>query len=247
MRPKASSSRSISSGPLPPADDKLTDSRVSRAEAMARLLETEIMDEVVAPGARLGTKGELRERFGVATTTVNEAVRLLEMRGLVEARPGPGGGVFVSAGSAEMALSHTKLRFRWGSSTFGDCLVVRDALDPLICREAARHHEDADIRALERILDQMEAKLDDPRAYLALNYKLHRRIARLCTNAPLHRLYLTLLDFMEEGMERAEVDEFHGEAHLAEHRELIAAIDAGEGKRLEAAISRQSPTLPGPG
>lgn len=245
MRQPSTSERSISSGPVSSAADKLSDSRVSRAEAMARLLEAEIVDEVVGPGTRLGTKSELRERFGVATTTVNEAVRLLEMRGLVDARPGPGGGVFVAAGSAEMALSHSRLRFRWGSNTFADCLVVRDALDPLICREAARHHEAADIEALERILDQMETKLGDPRGYLRLNYKLHRRIARLCANAPLNRLYLTLLDFMEEGMERAEVDEFDGEAHLAEHRELIAAIAAGEGERLERAVTKQSPTHPG--
>lgn len=224
------------------ADSTLADSRVSRAEAVARRIETEIMDEVVAPGERLGTKGELRERFGVALATVNEAVRLLEMRGLVEARPGPGGGVFVARGSARMALSHSTLRFKGGSGGFLEALEVRDALDPLICREAARHHGADDIVALSKILDQMEGQVDDTREYLRLNYRLHRRIAKLSDNAALHGIYLMLLDSMEKSLEAAAVDDFDTAGHLADHRELIAAIDAGEGKRLEAAIARQSPS-----
>lgn len=223
------------------ADSTLAASRVSRAEVVARRIEIEIMDEVVGPGQRLGTKSELCERFGVALGTVNEAARLLEMRGLVEARRGPGGGIFVASGSARMALSHSTLRFKGGSGSFVEALEVRDALDPLICREAARHHNAEDIAALGRILDRMERQLDDPREYLRLNYRLHRRIAKLSANAVLHGIYLILLDSMEKSLEGAAVHHFDTVGHLADHRELIAAIDAGEGERLEAAIAHQSP------
>jgi DNA-binding FadR family transcriptional regulator len=228
---------------MPSAHDSLVESRVSRAEAVARQLETEIIDELIGNDGRLGTKEELRRRFGVAVATINEAVRLLEMRGLVEARPGPGGGVFVARGSSRVALSHSVLNFKWGSTTFSDCLAVRDALEPMVCREAARNHTPDDIKALRRIAAQMGRHTDDPREYLRLNYKLHRRIAKLCRNAALHMLYLTLLDAMETTLARAELQDFDWAEHLAEHRELISAIDAGEGPRLEAAIARQSPSL----
>lgn len=46
--------------------DALGRSRVSRAEALAQRLETEITTRALPPGERLGTKGELRRRFGVA-------------------------------------------------------------------------------------------------------------------------------------------------------------------------------------
>src|ERR687885_440239 len=91
-------------------------SRVPRAEAVARDLEAEILGGRLTPGDRLGTKDDLRQRFGVAVATVNEAVRLLETRGLIEARPGPGGGVFVAASSVRAALRRDNLRAAWGAA-----------------------------------------------------------------------------------------------------------------------------------
>src|SRR3954470_9067409 len=105
-----------------PADGaSLLASRVSRAEAIARELEGEIAGGTYQPGDRIGTKGDLRARFGVAVATVNEAVRMLEIRGLIQARPGPGGGVFVTDASTRAALNQLILGFRWQTASLGDC------------------------------------------------------------------------------------------------------------------------------
>src|SRR4051794_41433642 len=90
--------------------------RVPRAEAVARDLEAEILGGRLAPGARIGTKDDLRHRFGVAVATVNEAVRLLETRGLIEARPGPGGGAFVAASSVRAPPPGGHPEGPWGAA-----------------------------------------------------------------------------------------------------------------------------------
>src|SRR3954452_18283998 len=132
-----------------PADGaSLLASRVSRAEAIARELEREIAGGTYAQGDRLGTKGDLRARFGVAVATVNEAVRLLELRGLITARPGPGGGVFVANSSVRVALKRTGLRATWGAARFADCLAVRNGLEGLVCRDAAAHRTAEDVAEL---------------------------------------------------------------------------------------------------
>src|SRR5689334_4623734 len=131
-------------------------SRVPRAEAVARDLEAEILGGGLAPGERIGTKDALRHRFGVAVATVNEAVRLLETRGLIEARPGPGGGVFVAASSVRAALRRDNLASTWGAVRIDDCLAVRNGLEPLVCREAARHRTAADVRELRALVTAME-------------------------------------------------------------------------------------------
>jgi DNA-binding FadR family transcriptional regulator len=135
------------------------------------------------------------------------------------------------------------LGFASGRASFADCLAVRNALEPLICREAARHHRDEDIRALRKILKGMERHADDPAAYLDLDFSLHRRIAKMCRNAPLHSIYLTLIDVLQDASAAGDVDELHGEADLAVHRELVDAIAAGEGPGLDAVVDRHAPDV----
>jgi GntR family transcriptional regulator, transcriptional repressor for pyruvate dehydrogenase complex len=214
-------------------------SRVPRAEAVARDLEAQILGDGLAPGERLGTKDDLRQRFGVAVATVNEAVRLLEMRGLIEARPGPGGGVFVANSSVRVALKRSGLQATWGAARFSDCLAVRNGLESLVCRDAAAHRTDEDVAALRAIVAAMEAcAATDPSAYFELNWALHRRIAKGCRNAPLHSIYLTLLDFLEDGLRAGDLREFHPDADVAIHRELVDAIAEGPGARLDLAVER---------
>jgi|HubBroStandDraft_6_1064221.scaffolds.fasta_scaffold231077_2 GntR family transcriptional repressor for pyruvate dehydrogenase complex len=215
--------------------------RVSRAELVARELEREIVDDR-QPGERLGTKDDLRKRFGVAVATVNEAVRLLETRGMIEARPGPGGGVFVARPATRIAMSHVVLGFRSESTSYEECLEVRDALEPLIESHAARYHRASDIRDLNRIVKGMQAAAEDPAAFFKCNWALHRRIARLCRNGPLRSMYLALIDFLEISMDRVELSDFDGPAMVAVHRDLVKAIDAGEGPHLDAAIEAHHPT-----
>lgn len=221
--------------------DTLLGARVSRAELVANELEREIVDERET-GERLGTKEDLRKRFGVAVATVNEAVRLLEMRGMIEARPGPGGGVFVARPAARVAFRHIVLGFKTGSTTYEECLEVRDALEPLIDSHAARYHRVSDVRELNRIVKAMDAARNDPAAFFKCNWALHRRLAELCRNTPLRNMYLTLIDFLEHSIDRAEFAAFDGDAMVAVHRDLVKAIDAGEGPQLDSAIKAHNPT-----
>jgi len=221
--------------------ETLLGARVSRAELVARELEREIVDER-DPGERLGTKDDLRKRFGVAVATVNEALRLLETRGLIEARPGPGGGVFVSRPAVRVAFSHIVLGFKTGSTTYEECLEVRDALEPLIDGHAARYHRASDVRELRRIVKEMERAVSDPATFFKCNWALHRRIAQLCRNAPLRNMYLALIDFLELSVDHAEFAKFDGAGLLEVHRDLVDAIDVGEGPELDAAIREHKPT-----
>jgi GntR family transcriptional regulator, transcriptional repressor for pyruvate dehydrogenase complex len=210
--------------------------RVSLAETIARDLEGEITGGTLRPGDRLGTKSDLRRRFGVAAATINEAVRLLEMRGLLVARPGPGGGIFVTSAPARVRLNQFVLGYRWGEATVADYHVLRNALEPLVCREAAAYRRPADVAELREMLEAMRGNVEEPLRYL--RDALHRRVARMCRNAPLHSFYLTVIDFLEDALEGAEFGRFDALEHLERHVELVDAIAEGPGERLETAIER---------
>ena len=223
--------------PLPP--------RVSRAARLAEKLEASIRDEQRVPGERIGTKQDLRDRYGVAAATINEALRLLETRGVVEARPGPGGGIFVARQAVRSAVRfahmHTVLGFPTESTTYRDCLAVRDALETLICRDAAQWRRLDDVAALRGLVERMELQIGDPPAYFKSNWDLHRRIAVLTRNRPLRSIYLTMTEGLEAMLEESVIEDFDGVAHAAVHRELVEAIASGPGPRLDMAIAAHTP------
>jgi GntR family transcriptional repressor for pyruvate dehydrogenase complex len=217
----------------------LSNSRISLGEAIARELESEITGGELQPGQRLGTKEDLRARFGVALATVNEAIRLLEMRGMLTARPGPGGGVFVSHASTRARMNHFVMGYKWNEAAVADHHAVRNALEPLVCREAAEYAKEGDIRAFERMVDAMERhEPKDGLTTLRQTWDLHRRIAKTLRNQPLRSIYLTMMDFLEDAVESVDETNFDPDGHIAVHRELVAAIAEGPGERLEEALRK---------
>ncbi len=211
---------------------------VSRAAVLADQIESAIVGGAIPAGSRLGTKEDLRRQYDVAYGTLNEALRILQQRGYVTSRTGPGGGLFASAPNASLRLSHLILGFHEGG-TLGDCAVVRQALEGPVALDAARSRTPADIGDLEAIVDRMAATIDDPRRYLLENWQLHRRISDVCRNRVLGNLYRTLLDANEtELRDVSPGPQFARTVHdnLEVHRELVAAIAAGSEERTRRAI-----------
>ncbi len=219
------------------------DTRMSRAEAVARIVEEAIADGSIQAGERLGTKDDLRRRYGVAAGTLNEAIRLLHDRGLVEARPGPGGGLFATAPSPSARMGQLVPGFREGGATAADSLVVRNALEPLIVTDAVAHATPAAVEELRAIVGRMAELRGEPAEYLRANWELHRRIAAISPNSVLASAYLTVLNFAEEMLERSGEDagEPVSRQNLQVHRELVEAIADGDSQRATRAIRRHEP------
>jgi GntR family transcriptional regulator, transcriptional repressor for pyruvate dehydrogenase complex len=225
----------------------LQNSRLSRAEALAREIEEQISAGVLSSGDRLGTKDDLRQRFRVAVATVNEAVKLLETRGLVEARPGPGGGVFVASPEARMRSGPMFVGFEWAEASMADYHEARRVLEPVICQHAAQHRTGADVRALRSILASMSVHLDQPAAYARYHAAFHRRIARMSPNPPLRSMYVTLLDFFENDLATAGAPGTVHPGNVDVHRQLVDAIEQGEEPELGSAMRRHDSRWPNRG
>ncbi|MDX6741566.1 FadR/GntR family transcriptional regulator [Actinocorallia sp. A-T 12471] len=153
----------------------------------------------VKQGTRLGTKEELRARCGVSVGTFNEAVRLVQARGLVTVRPGPGGGLFAAEQSPMVRLGHSVLALDSDKSSVSDAVRIRDALDPLLIEDALWHASPADIAALRELLKPMASAVADadPTAFVHANWQFHVRIAAISQNRMLRSIYSTLLDIIE--------------------------------------------------
>src|SRR5690606_7572843 len=65
------------------------------AELLAQEIASEILSEELSPGDRLPLEGEMIARYGVGRSTVREALRILEVNGLIVMRAGRHGGPLV--------------------------------------------------------------------------------------------------------------------------------------------------------
>ncbi|MBV8748408.1 MAG: FadR family transcriptional regulator [Candidatus Eremiobacteraeota bacterium] len=211
----------------------------SRAAALADEIEGAIVAGTIPEGERLGTKDDLRRQYDVAYGTLNEALRILQQRGFVKSRTGPGGGLFASVPTASLRLSQLLSGFPEGG-TLADCAAVRHALEEPVTVDATRSRSRADVTDLRAILAAMEEKVRDPAAYLHENWRLHRRIAEMCRNRVLGNLYVTLLDANEPGPGIAVVDRVRSAdnaENLAAHYELVDAIASGDEARARGAVA----------
>jgi DNA-binding FadR family transcriptional regulator len=216
----------------------------SLAEGLVRRIEAMIRERSAEGAVRLGSKDELRQSFQVAHGTMNEAMRVLETRGLIELRRGPQGGVFVAQPSIFLRLSNIFLGFRKNSESIQHCLEVRDQLEVLTAVEAARAAPSRpdDVKEMYRLYDMMAETVDDMTATLKWNWELHRCISRMGENKILAGIYMTLLDFIEQELDvvasATSID--RPQRILKMHKDIVDAIASGD-EEAAAAAARMHP------
>lgn len=179
------------------------------------------------PGDLIGTKKELAERFSVSPGTLNEALRILALHGVVTLRSGPRGGVFAAAPAGHLRLANLVLRFRADSETMNDAMIVRDSLEAAVWLDIAEHAAAREIGDLRDHLRAMDDARVDPESYLRSNWDLHAAAARLCRNRILRETYLGAVDLMTGALKGVEnAAQASPESRLGNLRLHGALIDA---------------------
>src|ERR671927_288464 len=217
----------------------------TRAEQLAAALDARIRSQALAPGAPVGTIDSLRAESGFAYATVSEAVRLLRDRGVLEIRPGRGGGLFVADRGPVVRLRHTLLSVEEEPGTVADAIELRDHLEVLIDVGAARHRTKRDVADLRRLLQQMRSAPDWD-GFMRANWALHERIAAISPNGMARAVYTSTLGQLNAASSRVDendpgaVDYRTGRYQV--HVDLVEAIADGDESTLRAAVARHNTT-----
>ncbi len=107
------------------------------------------MDEEIAPGSRLPQERALMARFGASRGTIREALKSLEVQGLVGVRTGPRGGAAVTVVSYARAMELLSNYFYSQHITLADIYAVRKILEPQLADSVVGRLSDAHLIALE--------------------------------------------------------------------------------------------------
>ena len=118
-------------------------------QEVANQLRRLISEGKLRPGDKLPPERELAKRFGVSRNTMREALRALELSGLIELRLGATGGAFVLPGSSNAVVAGMRDLYFLGAITPQHLTEARIAVSAAVIRVACERITDEEIDALE--------------------------------------------------------------------------------------------------
>lgn len=210
------------------------------SERVAQALIRYIAMNGLPEGAQLPKEREMVAEFGVARSTVREALRLLESRGMIRIRPGQGGGPTVRHPTAETVGQALHLVVLFQGGGFGDILEARAALEPLIAGMAAERVTEAEVRDLRRTVAEIRQHAEDHQLFIRENRRFHELVARHSGNVVLRTIVEALIAATEERMREGEGRyTTRRRQRIADlHDAIIEALVAGDADAAEAAMRR---------
>jgi DNA-binding FadR family transcriptional regulator len=205
-----------------------TDKRRSRAEEVASEVEDEILAARLPVGAHLGRRAEFMDRFGISPMIMSETLRILRGRGLVTARPGTAGGIFVAALPPQIRLGGMDLWFHDSGTHPLDLFEARVHLEAQLTPVAFDRATEGDITAMRAPLDQM-SQARDAGAYLEAVMTLHRALVVAAHVPVLDAMHQTVVAVLRSTLTRAIFIDGHEPLlrhSIGVHQGIVEAINS---------------------
>ncbi|HKP08805.1 MAG TPA: FCD domain-containing protein [Microbacterium sp.] len=181
------------------------------SEVLANELSERILSGEFAEGAGLPPERELVSQTGLSRTTVREALRILEVQGLIRIKSGRAGGAFIQR-PGELAMANTVEDIIRGREIRRSALLeTRRAIEPFCARLAVRTRTDEQLEELQAAIP-------------TVNGEWHIAVARASNNALLSGLMLALSNAISEATDRELVDRGKLDQAVEAHELITAAI-----------------------
>ena len=131
-------------------------------------------------GDRLPNEGALAEQLGISKPTLRQALRVLELSGLVEVRRGKSGGIFVVTDLVPAVAIFTAVKLEERATI--DVLRARRVLERAVVHEATRTATPDDFAELDHTIDLLERHLGERASVMRADAMFHRALVRACRN-----------------------------------------------------------------
>ncbi len=202
-----------------------------------------IRDGVLKPGDRLPSERELADRFQVGRGSLREAMRALELQGMVVSRPGS--GTFVSAESLEHLASIIVSTLTEANRNLANIFEVRHLLEPHIASLAAERATDQDCDRMDVAIDDQERQITDGETGVEGDTAFHFALAQGTHNSALVKVISTISDILAQSRDHAMQSPGRPQRSMASHRQILHMVRSrnseGARKAMEHHITEVEP------
>lgn len=166
-------------------------------EIISQIRELVRRGELV-PGDRLPAERALAEQFAVSRNTVREALRMLEISGLIKLRRGASGGAFIAQADSSKVSSSMSDMLELNQFSLTDLTEARSWMEAFIVRVACQRADAEMLDALDTNVDEV-ARLSEARDWerkAVVNVEFHNLLAQATGNPVMVAMMQGLMDVM---------------------------------------------------
>ncbi len=191
-------------------------------EDVVQQLQSLISSGRLEPGDQLPSERALADQLAVSRTSVREALRILEARGMVEARPGH--GLFVRGRRTEEIVSILAAYLVRERESFLEVLDVREALERKAAERAAVLATSKDLESIKAALVMMQEEVLEGRIPIESDTAFHRALGAASRNEVLSQILDTVLGLMSQRRREILSEDYGGILMLHQHVNIYRAI-----------------------
>jgi GntR family transcriptional repressor for pyruvate dehydrogenase complex len=204
-------------------------------EPVAQAIREQVFSGVLKEGQRLPSEREMSEQFGVSRVVVREAIRTLELAGILRVQKGAGGGTFVSTNYDKPLSASIENLLAGGAITLDNLFELRLMLEGPAAEKAALDPRPEALAALDEIVEFSENVRDDSGALRKANLEFHRRLVAQANNPLLSVLCETVISILVSALE-GQLSIKTSQAVLDYHKRIVVAIRAGKAKEARSLL-----------
>ncbi|MGE0665839.1 MAG: FadR/GntR family transcriptional regulator [Sphingomonadales bacterium] len=197
------------------------------SETIAHEILRDIVDQGLTSGDRLPREADMLVQYGISRSSLREALRLLEVQGLIRIRPGPGGGPVVGDAD-DRGLSRTlRLYLHMMGTPYEELLQAWRVTDPLLAELAALNPD------RERVKQTMAPYVNPvPGGDVAREgTDFHVAVADLAGNEVLSLMFRAMTATMEPAIVSAVRMQNFDDEIVHDHGDIARAIVEGKAAR----------------
>ncbi|GGC05981.1 GntR family transcriptional regulator [Marinobacterium zhoushanense] len=165
-----------------------TPKRIKRADQIVESVKRWVAINNKQPGDRLPNERELMEQFDCSKGTVREALKSLEVQGLISIRTGPNGGAVLERVPYEKASELLRNFLHFEQPSGPEIYALRTLIEPEIAALATPNLTPEDLTRLADLVEQCRAEpqtFEERMAQRIAELEFHVLLAQRCGNAML--------------------------------------------------------------
>jgi DNA-binding FadR family transcriptional regulator len=194
------------------------------SEAIARDIVRRIGAERLPPGTQLPPEAKMLEEYRVGRGSLREALRILEVHGLISIKPGPRGGPTVDQVHTRNFGRMASLFFQMDGVTFRELIEARLIMEPILARRAAERAEPELVAELARF--DHAGRTDEDYLRHALDF--HQVVALMSGNRIMSLFGQSIADVVHDRVNDSLYPKSRRREVLAAHGRIARAIAAGD-------------------